>query len=102
MKDVEFYAFRVPSEIKGRRPYLTRWKMTIKEGKARFPDGVPELNTLEVRRLPSTPEEAYEHGRSISPSHKPVTSEALQDYGQRLKQWQDDERAATADRPERA
>lgn len=58
MKDVEvFYFFQPPPAGTRKKPSLTRWKMTIEEGKKRFPDGWPDLRSREIRRECETAED---------------------------------------------
>lgn len=102
MKDVEYFSFRVPNEIPGRKPYLVRWKLTAEEAARLYPDATVEPGSREVRQIPSTPEEAFHIARSPEPNFQPTEGAHLREYGARLKQMQAAERAAYRARPRMA
>lgn len=69
MRKVEVFAFRVPNDIKGRKPTLTRWKMTIEEAERRWPGAaVPQLSTREIRRQLTTEQERADAYQSLPTS----------------------------------
>lgn len=89
MKEVEVFCFCQPPVGNQRKPRRTRWKMTIEEGKKRFPEGWPDLLSREVRRLPSTQAE-LDAGRTPAQGHSGGFSEealgrSLREYEARMR-----------------
>lgn len=57
MKAVEFYTFMLPPSPWSKKPYPSRWKMTIEQAAARHPGATPILASKEVHMCPETPED---------------------------------------------
>jgi hypothetical protein len=71
MKQVDMYRWRVPQKPP-KKPYLTRYYMTLEEGRASYPEGEPALEWKEVRMVCETPEEtALEMAKGQNPSFPP-------------------------------
>jgi hypothetical protein len=91
MKDVEHFTFMLPPDIWRKKPHPSSFKMDIEYAAKVYPGSTPILDTREVRRLPSTPEELANAGRTNDPglNKTPMTEArlgvALQEYEARLK-----------------
>lgn len=79
MRTVEVWAWRVPDDIKPKKTYVTRWKMTEAEALARWPTaervGAPEVRTVletDEERLSATTTGASSYGEwGAAPGTKP-------------------------------
>ncbi len=67
MKQVEYFFWRVPQEPP-KRPYITRWRMSIEDGRKRFPTGEPVLASREVRDIAETYDEIMARAHVIRPN----------------------------------
>lgn len=59
MKQVEYFFWFLPNANPRGKPYLSRWKMSEEEAKARGATR-PDPGSREVREVPETPEEEAE------------------------------------------
>jgi hypothetical protein len=50
MKQVDMYRWRIPQKPP-KKPYLTRYYMTLEVGRERYPEGEPALECKEVREV---------------------------------------------------
>lgn len=64
MKDVEYFYFMLPPSIWKKKPHRSSFKMDAEYAAKAYPGATPILDTREVRRLPSTPEEIASAGRT--------------------------------------
>jgi hypothetical protein len=92
MKEVEvFYFFQPPPPGTRKKPQRTRWKMTIENGKKRFPTGWPDLLSREVRRVLDSEDEisaamaASPSSSSSGPATEASIARSLQDYNARMR-----------------
>jgi hypothetical protein len=63
MKNVDFYFWIVP-QAPPKKPRRTRWRMTLEDGRAQFPQGEPDLSSKETRRLSEAEEERASRAHS--------------------------------------
>ena len=56
MKAVDFYFWMIPQKPP-KKPYRSAWRMTLEDGRARYPDGYPDLTSKETRSLPDSEKE---------------------------------------------
>jgi hypothetical protein len=57
MRKVEFFNFMLPPSAWSKKPYPSRFKMTIEDAAKRHPGAPPILSTRQVRNIPETPAE---------------------------------------------
>jgi hypothetical protein len=62
MKPTEFYKWFVTAPETGARKRTT-YRMTREDAEERFPGAEPDLDTLEVRNLPESPDEWQSAGK---------------------------------------
>jgi hypothetical protein len=56
MKNVDFYFWMIP-QPRPKKPRRSAWRMTLEEGRERYPGCYPDFTSKEVRRLPETVQE---------------------------------------------
>lgn len=71
MKPVEFYQFMLPPSPWSKKPYLSRWTMTIEYAAEHYPKATPVLSTKEVRMCPEDNAEAMSIQLSGRMGHRP-------------------------------
>lgn len=62
MKQVDFYFWMGPQQPL-KKSYQTSWRMSVEEGRARFPNGQPVLSNKETLSIPETEQERGVLGR---------------------------------------
>ncbi len=63
MKQVEYFSFTLPPNIWSKKPYPSRFKMSVEEAAKRYPGALPILGSREVRHVPTTPQELALHSK---------------------------------------
>lgn len=92
MKDVEYFTFMLPPSIWKKKPHRSSFKMDAEYAAKVYPGSTPILDTREIRRLPSTPQEIANAGRTYFDvaSSRPMTEAEIgrhiQEYDRRLKE----------------
>jgi hypothetical protein len=101
MKDIEYFTFIVPPDIWRKKPGPSKFKMSAEYAAKVYPGSTPILSTREVRRLPSTPQELANAGRTHGDgvNRRPMTEarigQILQEYEARLKREKAEKRTAS-------
>lgn len=67
MEDEEYFNFMLPPSMWSKKPYQSRFKMTIAYAAERYPLATPILSTREVRRQTTgiTADSAYQRGSRV-------------------------------------
>lgn len=67
MKAVDFYFWMIPQKPP-KKPYRSAWRMTLEDGRARYPDGHPDLTSKETRQIAESTHEQAQFNHRIEPN----------------------------------